>query len=213
VKKNELRANCRRAAGPVGQPTLCGAPRPILAAVLVAALALLGSMPLAQAQAEEPTEHQIKAAFLYNFAKFVEWPPEAFAGAHAPIVLGIVGEDPFGSALDGMVAGKAVNGRALVVKRLTLGPELRFCHILFISSSEKKHLGRILELLKGSSVLTVGEMSRFVQSGGAVNFVLDENRVRFEVNVDAATRARLKVSAKLLALARSVIDDRSEGRN
>ncbi len=181
----------------------------LLAVLVVIAGLLAGSVPRARAQAP-PTEYEIKAAFLYNFAKFVEWPADAFSDSHAPIVLGIVGEDPFGTALDGMVFGKTVNGRGVQVKRLSISPDLRTCHILFISSSEKKNLARILAHLKGSGVLTVGEMDRFVQSGGAVNFLLEDNKVRFEINVDAA--ARLKISSKLLALARTVIDNRGEGR-
>ena len=180
---------------------------------LIVAIVLLCSVPRAGGQSETPTEYQIKAAFLYNFAKFVEWPADAFTDPHSPIVLGIVGEDPFGSDLDGIVYAKTVNGRGFMVKRLAPGPDLRTCHILFISSSEKKRLAQILEQLKGSSVLTVGEMDRFVQSGGAVNFLLEQNRVRFEINVDAAARARLKISSKLLALARSVIDDRMTGND
>ncbi len=184
----------------------------VLALMVVAAAILAGSVPPARAQSP-PTEYEIKAAFLYNFAKFVEWPADAFADPRAPIVLGIVGEDPFGSSLDTLVSGKAVNGRGLVIKRLKPGSDLRNCNILFISSSEKKHLAQILASVNGASVLTVGEMDRFIQSGGAVNLLLEENKVRFEINLVVAARARLKISSKLLALARSVIEARNGGRN
>ncbi len=194
----------RRAARPVRALGLCVPAGKVLALILVAAVAVSGSVPQAGAQSDPPTEYQIKAAFLYNFAKFVEWPADAFPDPHAPIVVGIVGEDPFGSVLDKIVLGKSVNGRELLIKRFKPGPDLRNCHILFISSSEKKHLAPILESLQGSSVLTVGETDRFVQSGGVVNFILEENKVRFEINSDAAGRARLKISSKLLALARIV---------
>lgn len=202
-----------REARPVRPPTLWVSAGKVLARILVAACALSARVPQAGAQSEPPTEYQIKAAFLYNFAKFVEWPADTFADPHAPIVLGIMGEDPFGSVLDKMVLSKTVNGRGLVIKRLKPGPDLRNCHILFISSSEKKHLAQILESLKGSSVLTVGETDRFVQSGGVVNFILEENKVRFEINVDATARARLKISSKLLALARIIVDERAGGKS
>ncbi len=180
--------------------------------LLVIAALLAGSDPRARAQAP-PTEYEIKAAFLYNFAKFVDWPVDKFADPQAPVVLGIVGDDPFGAALDAMVLGKSVNGRAFQVKRLKPGPDLRSCHIVFVPASGKKHLPEILASLRGSSVLTVGETDWFVRSGGAVNFLLEDNKVRFEINVDAVARARLKISSKLLALARSVIDDRSSARD
>lgn len=184
----------------------------LFALFIVVVELLAGSVAPARGQSP-PTEYEIKAAFLYNFAKFVEWPADAFSDSRAPIVVGIVGEDPFGSVLDGMVFGKTVNGRGLVVRRMSEGAELRSCHILFISSSHQKHLARILESLKGSGVLTVGEVDRFTESGGAIRFVLDENRVRFEINLDATGRARLKLSAKLLALARRVIADGLRGKN
>lgn len=185
----------------------------VLALVLVAAGALTGSVPQARAQSEPPTEYQIKAAFLYNFAKFVEWPADTFADPHAPLVLGIVGEDPFGSALDKLAVDKTVNGRGLVIKRLKQGPDLRNCHILFVSSSERKRIPQILGSLQGASVLTVGETERFAQSGGVIDFILEENKVRFEINSDAAARARLNISSKLLALARMVADQRHGAKN
>lgn len=187
--------------------------RTVLAIILLIPLALPGVVSPVRAQSETPTEYQVKAAFLYSFAKFVEWPADAFVHLQAPIVVGIVGRDPFGHALDGMIFGKTVNGRGFQVKRLEIGPELRGCHILFISSSEKNNLAHIFESLKGSSVLTVGETEQFVQSGGAIQLLLQDNKVRFEINVAAAALARLKVSSKLLALARSVVGEHAEGKS
>ena len=181
--------------------------------LLVTAGAMAGGMHGARAQTEPPSEYQVKAAFLYNFVKFVEWPVDTFADPGAPFVLGVLGEDPFGSVLEQTLKGKTVNGRALVIRGVKQGKDLRTCHILFVSSSEIRHLDQILESLKGSSVLTVGEMERFAQSGGAVNFVLEQNRVRFEINPEAAARARLRISSKLLALARIVADERREGKS
>src|SRR5437899_846096 len=130
-----------RAARPVWPRALCVSTGKVLALILVAAGALTGGIPQAGTQSEAPTEYQIKAAFLYNFAKFVEWPADAFADPHAPIVLGVVGEDPFGNVLDKIVLGKTVNGRGLVIKRLKPGPDLRNCHILFLSLIGKKASG------------------------------------------------------------------------
>src|SRR5438309_6240970 len=157
-----------------------------------------------QAQAQTSNEYQIKAAFLYNFAKFVEWPAEAFSEGNGSLIVGIVGEDPFGSAIDQTINGKTVNGRQLVITRLKWGQNLRACHILFISSSEHNRLGQILESLRGASVLTVGEAAQFSQQGGIIKFIMEENKLRFEINAEAAAGAGLKVSSKLLALAKTV---------
>jgi hypothetical protein len=157
-----------------------------------------------QAQPESPSEYQVKAAFLYNFTKFVEWPAEAFKDPNAPIIIGVVGEDPFGSILDQIVSGKTVNGRRLVIKRVSEARGLKTCHVLFISSSERNRLSPIIGSLNGSSVLTIGDMERFAQQGGMINLFIDEGKVRFEINVGVAERARLKISSKLLSLARVV---------
>jgi uncharacterized protein DUF4154 len=174
--------------------------------ILVAMGSLTGGTPQSSVPPEPPSEYQVKAAFLYNFAKFVEWPAAAFADDRAPFTLCIVGEDLFGSALSEIAAHKNVKGRTLAVKHLKEEAGLRTCHILFVNSSEKKKLARILGILRGSHVLTVGEMDGFGQSGGMINFVLEENRVHFEINVEAADRAGLKISSKLLELAHLVAD-------
>ena len=163
--------------------------------------------------ATSASEYQIKAAFLYNFAKFIEWPAEVFHGAGTPMVIGIVGDDPFGSILDQTVNGKTANGRELVVRRFKSHQDLNACHILFISPSEKKRLPQILERLKGTSVLTISEVDHFAQHGGIINFVMEGNKVHFEINVDMAERARLKISAKLLTLARVVRGESPGGKS
>ena len=155
----------------------------------------------ARAQEPQPTEYQIKAAFLFNFAKFVEWPPTAFAGATSPIVIGILGENPFKDDLAGMIRNKTVDGRPLVVKQFGSATEATNCHILFISTSEKDKLPEILKGLKETSVLTVGEMDHFTESGGMIRFVLKEQKIRFQINNGEATRAKLKISSKLMSLA------------
>lgn len=163
-------------------------------------IGLLGTFG-SEVQAQTSNEYQVKAAFLYNFAKFVDWPAEAFGGGSGPLVIGVVGDDPFGGVLDQAINGKTINGRSMVVHRLKWGQDLRSCHILFISSSERSRLPQIIQSLRGASVLTVGDMGGFNQQGGIVNFVLEANRVRFEINSRGADQARLRISSKLLALA------------
>jgi hypothetical protein len=153
------------------------------------------------AQRSSASEYQVKAAFIYHFAKFVEWPVGAPSG---PIKIGILGKDPFGSTLDNTVKGKTANGRTLVIKRLTRTEDARSCHIVFVSASEKSRVTEILATIKGAPVLVIGDVERFAHRGGTVNFYPEQNKVRFEVNVDAADKAGLKISSKLLSLARIV---------
>jgi hypothetical protein len=159
------------------------------------------------------SEYQVKAAYLFNFLKFVEWPEESFADPLAPLVIGVVGEDPFGSALPQVVTGKTVQGRDLVIRIYHAGEDLRGAHILFISASERKRLPTILSSLRGSSVLTVADTSGFLDSGGMIQFLNENGRVRFAINVDATGRARLKMSSKLLTLAKVVGGNGKEGSN
>lgn len=159
-----------------------------------------GALP-GQTLAASAQEYQVKAAFLYNFAKFVDWPGEP-AGTSAPLVITVFGKDPFGPALENIVLGRTVNGRRLVIRRTSRLEELLPCHILFISSSEKRRLAEILQALRGTSVLTVGDMEEFLQLGGSVRFFVEENKVRFGINLEAARRTELKISSKLLSLAR-----------
>jgi hypothetical protein len=181
--------------------------------LVIATLLVSNSSPTYYSQAEPLSEYRVKAVFLYNFAKFVEWTPARSTATHEPIILGVVGDDPFGEVLEQTIKGKTVNGRELVVKRFPHPSEARACQVLFISSSEKKRLRSIFESLRGASVLTVGETEGFAQLGGIVNFVLEDNRVHFEVNVDAAERAKLKISSKLLSLARIVKDEGRGGKS
>jgi len=148
------------------------------------------------------SEYQVKAAYLFNFLKFVEYPGESFADPLAPIVIGVVGEDPFGNALPQVVIGKTVQGRDLVIRVYRAGEDLRGAHILFISASERKRLPMILSGLRGSSVLTVGDTAGFLEAGGMIQFLNENGRVRFAIDVDATSRARLKLSSKLLSLAK-----------
>ena len=173
----------------------------IILAVLVCAHIV--AAPNAHAQDALP-EYQIKAAYLFNFLKFVEYPNESFMDPLAPIVIGVIGDDPFGNALPQVVIGKTVQGRDLVIHVYRIGEDLRGAHILFISASERKRLPMILSSLRGSSVLTVADTEGFLEAGGMIQFLSENDRVRFAINVDATSRAKLKMSSKLLSLARAV---------
>ena len=151
-----------------------------------------------------PTEYQVKAAYLYNFLKFVEWPNDPSKNPHGYWVIGVLGDNPIGDELIQLASDKTVQGHRLQVKKFQTAENARGCHILFISSSEQKHLPSILAALQGSSVLTVADMDNFIESGGMIQFVMDNSRVRLAIDVGATNRARLKVSSKLLSLARTV---------
>ena len=153
---------------------------------------------------EALTEYQVKAAYLFNFLKFVEYPGESFTDSLAPIVICVVGDDPFGDALPQVVLGKTVQGRDLVNRIYRSSEDLRGAHILFISASERKKLPMILSGLHGSSVLTVSDAAGFLDAGGMIQFLNENDRVRFAINVDATSRAKLKMSSKLLSLAKVV---------
>lgn len=155
-----------------------------------------------QASAQQPLEYQVKAAFLLNFTKFIEWPPTAFSKPDAPLALCILGEDPFGSALDHMVAGEVVDGRRLSVERIKQVPAPQSCQVLYVGSPEKE-TPKILSDV-GPGVLTVGEGAGFLRSGGMIAFVIDGRRVRFDIHQSKAENAGLALSSKLLSVARSV---------
>lgn len=162
--------------------------------------ALLANATGTQVRAQTINEYQVKAAFIFNFAKFVEWPSDAF-GEGGALVVGVIGDDPFGGALD-RLNGNTANGRALRIKRFRWGDDLRACHVLFISASEGRHLNKIMQSISGRSVLTIGESTQFGQSGGMIRFVIQDNKVRFEINASAAGQAGLRISSKLLALSK-----------
>jgi hypothetical protein len=161
---------------------------------------------LVAARGQVIDEYQVKAAFVYNFAKFVEWPAHSFTGPSAPIVICILGDDPFGSLLDIPVNGKLVEGRPLVVRRMSDVRHVKACQILFISSSERKRLASILAEVKLCGILTVGDMAGFAAEGGVITLQLEDGRVRFQVNMDAAEQQGLRISSKLLSLAQIVRD-------
>jgi hypothetical protein len=148
-------------------------------------------------------EYQVKAAYLYNFAKFVQWPPDAFRSANEPIALCVPGPDPFGRSLDDTVVGQTIEGRALIVRRTASVKEAAGCHVLFISSVPNKHSPLILsEIAPG--ILTILDSGASGVEGAVITFKLEGGKVRFEINVDAAERQKLRISSRLLNLAHIV---------
>ena len=168
--------------------------------LLVAVLVLTGT----NVRAQPFNEYQVKAAFLYNFAKFIEWPSQSFKGPKDSLNICVLGEDPFGQLLTDTVKGKTLEGRAFVVRNLPDVQSTGGCQILFVSSSERKHQQSLLERIKRPGVLTVGEAEGFATDGGIINFKLDGGRVRFEINVDAAAKEGLQIRSNLLSLAQIV---------
>jgi len=153
----------------------------------------------ARAERDSSLEYRVKASFLYNFAKFVEWPDRDTG----PIVLGVLGQDPFGSILDQTVEQKTINGRPVVIRRFAVVPQGKDCHIVFVGASEKARFAEILPRLASVGILTVGERRGFLQAGGMVNFVVEDNNVHFEINPEAVRHAGIHISSNLLKLSRS----------
>jgi hypothetical protein len=196
--------------------------------ILVLVLLVVLIAPEAGADSAHGREYQIKAAFLYNFTRFIDFPQGKAPDSNEPITLGILGKDPFENAFEPL-KDKQAKGRKIVIKRFKSFEELkqssqddkadlqhqieaiRKCYLLFICSSEKKALGDIINSVKDHPVLTVGEMPKFLEAGGIVNFLMEEKKVSFEINISAARRAGLKISSKLLRLATRVVEDKPPG--
>lgn len=151
-------------------------------------------------------EYEVKAAFLYNFAKFTTWPPDAFATADAPLVVGVLGKDPFGATLDGALNGKQVGARRLVIERYAGVEQLGRCHVLFVADSERERHAEILKACEGRPTLVVCDIAGFAAKGATASFYIEKNNVRFEMNPAAAKRARIQLSSQLLKLAKLVED-------
>jgi hypothetical protein len=168
-------------------------------------LAGLSPAPLsAQAQSPASLEYQVKAAYLLNFTKFVEWPATAFSAPDTPITICVLGEDPFGPALDRIVEGESVNGRAVRARRSVPEANPQGCHVVFISRSERTAIAQIVSDLRGSRVLTVSEVPGFAGAGGMIDFIIEEGKVRFYINAAAAQAAGLTLSSRLLRVASAI---------
>lgn len=194
--------------------------------VLALVLLIAATAPRAGAASVTSSEYQVKAAFLYNFIKFIDWPGEDTADSNEPIVIGILGKDPFGDAFK-PIENKQIKEREVIIKRFKRLEEqeksgdkdkdddelqkqieaIRECQLLFICSSEKTRLKEIIDLVKDYNILTVGDTEGFLNSGGIIEFVMEENKVRFEISITAANRAKLKVRSQLLRLAKKVVGE------
>lgn len=162
-------------------------------------LASLAMISLVAAATPTPSpEYQVKAVFLYTFAQFVEWPVQAYPVPHAPLIIGILGDDPFGSYLDDLVRDEKIAGHPIVIERYRDVAEVGFCHILFIGGSESAQLERIVPTLRDRSILTVGDAENFSRQGGMVRFVTEAGKIRLRINVTAARACGLVISSKIL---------------
>jgi hypothetical protein len=170
--------------------------------LLLLAAGMAGPVEL-RAQSAMQREYEIKAAYLYNFINYIEWPADASSPAGGTLTIGIVGESPF-SGVFSSLNGKQIKGRTLAVKQIASLKDADGCQIVFVFASEKPRVTEVLDQLKDSPTLTVGEVDGFAARGGIINFILERNKVRFEINPDAAKRLGLNISSELLKLAKLV---------
>ena len=172
-------------------------------AMLIAVCLGVTSLATQAARAEgESREYAIKAAFIYNFAQFTEWPADAFTDGAAPITIGVVGDDPFNGVLERTVSGKSVGGRKFAIKHLAAADDLGGCHILFIASSAQGKADDILKKVKDGHVMTISEFEQFPAAGGVIRFFTEDNKIRFEINKESVQAAKLKLGSQLMRLAR-----------
>ena len=149
-------------------------------------------------------EHEIKAVFLFNFAQFVEWPPEVLPDPNSPIIIGILGKDPFGAFLEETIQGEEVNGHPLVIQHYSNVKQIKSCHILFIHPSLTPRLDNILNALKGKGILTVSDGSDFIKQGGMIRFIKESNKIKLQVNLSVVKSSDITISSKLLRLSEIV---------
>ena len=173
-------------------------PRPCAVALLVAVCFWL---PSGAQEAPAPSEYQIKAVFLLNFLKYVEWPAAAHSTTNSPFKIVHAGEDRFAPDFAAFAKSKTVDHRAVVLKRSAASDDWQRCHILFVGASERRNARNILSTVKGRPVLTVSESDNFIAEGGMINFVMKDNKVRLHINLAAAEKAGLKISSRLLGIA------------
>lgn len=171
---------------------------------MAAGVGILVTFPTDCTWASHPSEYEVKAAFLYNFGRYVEWPSNVPARQANEFNICVLGRDPFGVALDATISGEKIDGKSVVARRISKAKDAENCRVLFISSSEDKTLKDILSSLGKLSVLTVSDMPQFVEQGGMVQFVLADERVRFAINLVATQQANLVLSSQLLKVAAEV---------
>ena len=177
--------------------------------VVLVSLLLAGTSAIVRAQSSDD-EYRVKAAFLFHFAQLVDWPADTPTGADNSLYLCTLGEDPFQGALEGTVEGKAIANRVIRIRHLLRLEDMQGCRILFLGKAESKYIPMLLANLRNAPVLTVGETPGFLASGGMICFLLQENKVRFEINLDAAQSAGLKIGSRLLVLAQNVVGKNQE---
>ena|ERR1700734_527596 len=198
MKHESHKATAAREYGRLGRDRGVWLRRTIVAAVclLFAGISALGQ--------QKPSEYQVEAAYLYNFGRFIEWPAKGATAQGSSFTICVLGEDPFGQALDATLAGETIGSQKVAARRISSLQESVDCQILFISSSEAKRLNQIIEALDKSAILTVSDIPQFSQRQGMIQFVLEGNRIRFEVNLTATQRAGLTLSSELLKVATAV---------
>jgi YfiR/HmsC-like len=185
------------------------------AAFCITCFLLVTTASPVRSQSTGPSEYELKAAFLINFAKFIDWPETSFVNPESPFRICVIGQDPFGHVLDAYLA-RNVDTHPVQIVHIPNTADLsaaRDCHIAFISASEKGHFRDVIQNLHGTDTLLVGDAEGFAASGGTIEFILEDNHIRFAINTDSAERANLKVSSKLLALAKIVHDDHGGGKS
>jgi hypothetical protein len=179
--------------------------------VVVAVAWVLAAVPCVRAQSSKPTDYDVKAAYLYNFGHFVEWPANVASAQNESFTVCVLGQDPFGPVLDATLAGETIAGKRVAAKRISTLDESGSCQILFLTSGEEARLNTIIKALSRQAVLTVSDMPEFAKRGGMIQFVLEGKRVRFEVNLAAVQHAGLSVSSELLKVATTVRRNSSSG--
>jgi hypothetical protein len=177
----------------------------------VVTAALLAAMS-GGARAEAPLASEVKAAFLFNFTKFVEWPAAAFGSGAAPLMVCVSAGDAMASMIEEVMRNKSISGRPLQLQRVRTPAAARACHVMFVDGDIEKKPGRMLEGLHGAAILTVGDSESFLKSGGIIRILERDRRMTFEVNIDAAARAGIKISSRLLALGTTVTDSYARTR-
>jgi hypothetical protein len=170
----------------------------------MAALFLLAFLSPARAQNEASGEYSVKLAFLYNFVQFVQWPADSFRDSRAPLTICVAGDNPFVGEIGQSLQGRAVGGHPIELRRLRPQEDPHTCHMVFVRAAETKTAAKIFAESRGSSTLTVGEAAGFAARGGMINLTREQNKLRFEVNIDATGETRLRISSKLLSLAKIV---------
>jgi len=169
----------------------------------ILALFLFAGGLASYAQDKTAAEYQVKAIFLYNFTQFIDWPETAFNKPDDPFVIGIIGDDPFGSYLDEAIAGEKIGNHPIKVKRFNDLRKISGCHMLYINSSDEDWVGSILTLVSGKNILTVGDAPSFNKWGGIIRFYNEENKIRLQINVAGSKAAQLSISSKLLSVAKT----------